>query len=629
MKTQNLLILLLSFLVLFSCNKVDTPIHDDTMASLKVPSDFGWSTTQNRVIAVSTIGINDGSTLVLYNIDGSIIDKQRVFSSKASFNIKTQDVTDSLRLYSPETRMSKYFLSTESNVTFSTSSLKSLTLVADYALNFNADNEDYIEIDNGAQGAIVTSYPFTFSAWFKSSGPGVENYDMVLVNIADPTLPKNYFGIFLHKSGNKWKPAIRSANYRTKQKNMDVADDTWHQVTGVFESPTKKTLYVDGIFAVEDTRNNPFSTDAVVLTLGRWGDVTPKSYFNGFLDNVTVWNKALTDTEVLNYYTNLPTGNETDLTAYWDFNEGSGSVVNNTATTGGYDGNNSGADYVLMSNPIPDTDGDGVNDDDDDFPLDPSRAYLKIFPSGDNFYFQLFEDLWPSKGDYDFNDIVLRTKTHTYKNAQNNLVGGRVISKVYWIGGGLPRGAGIEFFKPNFYGTTLEYLPENTITFTEVDNVIIDPVVNNSVQIFNDNIIESLNDSVDFEFLWDYNAGGNTLFAQFYIYNDRNHEVHVYGQPPTNAQDMSLFGTHDDASQTTWDWTAGNTFDTPADFYKTSTNLPWGLELITKDFRVPIEKTEIIDAYPQFKDWAESGGSVNPDWYNNPDETKTFLPNEL
>ena len=628
MKTNKILVLLLVFFVLASCEKIDNPVLDNTMTNLQIPSGFGWQTIQNNVIEVNTIGIDDGSTLALYNLDGDVISKKRVVDSKVVFDLKTQDVTDSLRLYSSATRMSKYFLSTETNVTFGATSYKNVRATVDYALDFNADNEDYIEINNGAQGAIVTNYPFTFSAWFKSSGPGVENYDMALVNIADPTKPKNYFGIFLDKAGHKWRPAIRSANYRTKHKNMNAADGTWHQVTGVFESPNRKTLYVDGIYAAKDTRNNPFSTDAVVLTLGRWGDVTPKSYFNGLMDNVTVWNKALTDAEVLNYYTNLPTGNEADLAAYWDFNEGSGSVVKNASNAGVYDGDNTGADYVLMSTPVPDADGDGVNDDDDDFPLDPTKAYLEIFPTGDNYFFQMFEDLWPAKGDYDFNDVILKTKIHTYKDAQNNLVGGRVISNVYWIGGGIPRGAGIEFLKPNLSGTTLEYLPENVITFTEVDNVVTDPLVNNAVQIFDDNIIESVGQTVDFEFLWDYNLGGNTLANHTCIYNDRDHEVHIYGQPPTSAQNMDLLGTLDDVSLTSWDWTAGTVFDTPANFYKTRTNLPWGLELITDSFRIPIECTQIIEAYPQFKDWAESGGTVNTDWYNNPDETRTFLPNE-
>ncbi len=89
---------------------------------------------------------------------------------------------------------------------------------------------------------------------------------------------------------------------------------------------------------------------------------------------------------------------------------------------------------------------------------------------------------------------------------------------------------------------------------------------------------------------------------------------------------MTLFGTQHDDSRNTWDWSSGYTFSNPADFYKTSTNLPWGLELIAEEFRVPVEKIEIIEAYPQFKTWAESGGAENQGWYQHPGESKTFLP---
>jgi len=107
---------------------------------------------------------------------------------------------------------------------------------------------------------------------------------------------------------------------------------------------------------------------------------------------------------------------------------------------------------------------------------------------------------------------------------------------------------------------------------------------------------------------------------------NRPHEVHMYGHPPTTVADMTLFGTQQDASLISWDWTVGNKFSMVSGFYKTATNLPWGLEIETVDFRVPNEKTEILDAYPQFQEWAESGGTVNRSWYKHPDISKTFLP---
>ncbi|MBI9039574.1 MAG: LruC domain-containing protein, partial [Bacteroidales bacterium] len=243
------------------------------------------------------------------------------------------------------------------------------------------------------------------------------------------------------------------------------------------------------------------------------------------------------------------------------------------------------------------------------------------------YYFHCYEDLWPGLGDYDFNDVVLKTKLHMYKNGQNQLVGGRVKSLVYWIGGGIPRGLGMEWFKSNGSASQLTYLPDETVTFTEPVNVFSDPIVYNAVQLFDGNIIESVNDSVDFEYTWDHTIAGNNLWVQVYIYDiERSHEVHMDGHPPTKAADMSLFGTENDASQNTWAWNPGDQFSNPAAFYKTSTNLPWGLEIVTSEFYIPLEKIEIINAYPQFQVWAESGGSENQDWYNYPDDSKIFVP---
>jgi len=191
---------------------------------------------------------------------------------------------------------------------------------------------------------------------------------------------------------------------------------------------------------------------------------TPSAYYKGLIDNVCIWNKQLNETEVMTYYQNIPDGSEANLVGLWKFDEGSGTAVLNSATSGNYSGENNGAEYFRTSDPE-DSDGDGVIDESDDFPNDPDKAYLIIYPSGSNYYFHLFEDLWPGMGDYDFNDVILKTKLHAYKNSSNNLVGGKVVSDVYWIGGGIPRGVGMECMRPSSGYSKLEYMPAETVTF--------------------------------------------------------------------------------------------------------------------------------------------------------------------
>ena len=70
---------------------------------------------------------------------------------------------------------------------------------------------------------------------------------------------------------------------------------------------------------------------------------------------------------------------------------------------------------------IVDADNDGVQDSDDAYPNDAARAYNNVFPSS-GYSTLMFEDLWPSLGDYDFNDFVADYKINRVTNAANKVV---------------------------------------------------------------------------------------------------------------------------------------------------------------------------------------------------------------
>ncbi len=59
-----------------------------------------------------------------------------------------------------------------------------------------------------------------------------------------------------------------------------------------------------------------------------------------------------------------------------------------------------------------DTDGDGVDDENDAYPTDPDRSTDQYLPSENTYGTMAFEDLWPSEGDYDFNDMVVNYNWH-------------------------------------------------------------------------------------------------------------------------------------------------------------------------------------------------------------------------
>ena len=69
------------------------------------------------------------------------------------------------------------------------------------------------------------------------------------------------------------------------------------------------------------------------------------------------------------------------------------------------------SDYVPIDSDEKDKDGDGVADSQDEYPEDAERAFNNYSLGENTFGTLLFEDLWPSFGDYDLNDLVIDYKT--------------------------------------------------------------------------------------------------------------------------------------------------------------------------------------------------------------------------
>ena len=66
---------------------------------------------------------------------------------------------------------------------------------------------------------------------------------------------------------------------------------------------------------------------------------------------------------------------------------------------------------------VNDSDADGLPDDQDEFPNDYRRTYSSYFPSQNGFVTLAYKDNWPSLGDYDFNDLVIRERLRTVYDA--------------------------------------------------------------------------------------------------------------------------------------------------------------------------------------------------------------------
>jgi hypothetical protein len=98
---------------------------------------------------------------------------------------------------------------------------------------------------------------------------------------------------------------------------------------------------------------------------------------------------------------------------------------------------------------VGDADNDGIPDEQDEFPNDPERAFISYYLGETSWKTLMFEDLWPNKGDYDFNDLVVKYKLSFHLNAQNKYVGLEANFQIAACGASYANGFGFQLNIPN------------------------------------------------------------------------------------------------------------------------------------------------------------------------------------
>ncbi len=275
---------------------------------------------------------------------------------------------------------------------------------------------------------------------------------------------------------------------------------------------------------------------------------------------------------------------------------------------------------------IVDMDFDGIPDELDEYPDDPLRAFNSYFPDQEQYATIAFEDLWPYKGDYDFNDLVMAIEASFVTNAGDQVVDLKFNFSVKAVGASLDNGFGFQYesltpgMLASVSGSVLEEgyvnLAANGTEEGQAKAVVIvtesiNDIIHRPGGSFFNTIPENptgTSDTINIVMTFDEPQSPALIDLDYFnpfIIKSKNREVeiHLPNFPPTNLMDTDLLGTGDDASNPI----AGN-------YFVTTTNLPWAMFLV-EPFDYPVEKVQIIDAYNYFGTWAESGGTLYNDWY--------------
>jgi LruC domain-containing protein len=283
----------------------------------------------------------------------------------------------------------------------------------------------------------------------------------------------------------------------------------------------------------------------------------------------------------------------------------------------------------LPTSVIVDADSDGVQDADDAYPNDVTRAYNNFYPAA-GFGTLMFEDLWPATGDYDFNDLVVDYRYNLVTNAANKVVEmkGQYVTRA--IGASFRNGFAFQLDNlaaakvtavtgAKYHGATWlsnsasgienDQTNVNVIVFDDAQKVLPSPGGSGSNTIPANPRVAPDTTSVTVTFTSTSGqmiAVSDVAFNPYIIIDQvRGKELHLPNYVPSAKANTSFFGQMQD-----------NTIPASGKYYKTKDNLPWALN-VTSSIPYTHTTNDFVTAYLKFADWAQSNGTLYTDWYQN------------
>ncbi len=473
---------------------------------------------------------------------------------------------------------------------------------------------DGIEVNHGSMGSHVTycSYQVTPT----DCNPGTGSAPVITSSLSASGTTGQQFIYQITASGNS--PITYSAT--------NLPDGLSFSGSTISGNPTSA-----GTYNVTISATNSFGTDTktLVITIASAGNaptITSVLFATGVKGQSFIYTITADGTAPITFNaTNLPAGLTFNGSTISGIPSATG-VTNVALTATNSIGSDNQTLVITIDNNTSanDSDGDGVADNLDAYPNDPTRAFNSYYPNEVDYGSFVFEDNWPYYGDYDCNDLVVNFQYQIVTNAQNKVVDVVSKFKIKAAGASKDNGFGIVFntAPTNVQSVTGCIKVGNAVTidakgyeaghtsetviipFDAVNTLLGGGMINTShasgvtVQTALQTVTTHFSNPQD-------NIGTPPYNPFIFEAQERGKEVHLKDQPPTELVNTSFFGQLPDASN-----------PGQGKYYRSETGLPWAFE-IPINFDYPLETVDILQTYLHFAQWAESGGIDYTDWYTD------------
>ena len=212
-----------------------------------------------------------------------------------------------------------------------------LNMVATNCVKF-AGTSGIVTIPNAPD---LNPYPFTATAWFRTTTNAsaiqviAAKYTDISYNGWAMVVQNGQLRAFLYRNGSSINKAIDATA------TPIVADGGWHHAALVVDATGGK-IFLDGNLVISSNwvGTAGATTSTAPITFGALANGYP---LYGDVDEVTLWSRAVSATEIA-AQKNLPlVGDEANLVGYWKLDEDTGNTTTTDSTGNGHTGTLSGA----------------------------------------------------------------------------------------------------------------------------------------------------------------------------------------------------------------------------------------------------------------------------------------------
>lgn len=184
--------------------------------------------------------------------------------------------------------------------------------ISGQALHFDGSNEDpsngkYVEILDNPSLDITDG--LTIEAWIKIDAYIPGSHQSIVSKIGGPHVERSYSLILVPNSNDEeniifWTSSSSDGQYPALMGPV-IPLNAWVHVVGVKDSGSSSArIYLNGVLAASGNVQHPIYSGSAPVTIGAnslistWDPPSPRDFFNGAIDEVAIYNRALSAEEI-------------------------------------------------------------------------------------------------------------------------------------------------------------------------------------------------------------------------------------------------------------------------------------------------------------------------------------------